>query len=70
MCKHPNALSDYEYAKECDAYEQSEKVMIIFSSNTVVKIYAMMVESLRASFTSIAMIAGNVNCLFAFAAAF
>lgn len=69
MDKHPSAMSYYEYAKECDTYEQPEKIMIVFPSNTVVEINAMMIESFRTTFTGIAMIARNVNCLLAFIAA-
>ena len=40
--------------------------MVVLPSNAVVKIYAMMIESLRASFACIAMIAGDVNYLLTF----
>ncbi len=66
MGEYPNALADNEQTEECDAYQQSEKVMVVLPSNTVVEIYTMMIESLRASFTCIAMITGNVNCLLTF----
>jgi hypothetical protein len=64
--EYPNALTDDEQTEECDAYQQPEKVMVVLPSDAVIKIYAMMIESLRASFTCIAMIAGNVNCLLTF----
>jgi hypothetical protein len=40
--------------------------MVVLPSDAVIEIYTMMIESLRASFTCIAMIAGNVNCLLTF----
>ena len=42
--------------------------MVVLACDTVVEIYAVMIESLRASFTGVAMVAGNVNCLLTFVA--
>lgn len=40
--------------------------MIIFTTDAVVKIYAMVVKSLRASFTCVTVVARNVDDVFTF----
>ena len=69
MDEHPNGFKNDSQTVDCDAHQHSEKLVIVFASDTVIQVLAVMVKVLCASVTFSAVIAFDVNPAVAIVAA-